>query len=112
MTKLLTIRRRKSDNQAIGYTWCYENQTKEEIQKLIDDWNAKYPTEYYEFSENEDLINLLPPHRHKFDCEDICNKLDDVLSYLQNIESDIDDVQSICESAKEACEKLGDYSDD
>lgn len=112
MNRILTIRRNKSDNKAIGYTWCKENQTKEDVQKLIDDWNHKYPQEYYEICENEDLINLLPLPRRRYDCEDIMNRLDDVMYEVRDIQRTIDDIFSECEQAKSICEKLGDYGDD
>lgn len=112
MTRFLTIRRNKSDNKAIGYTWCRENQTKEEIQKLIDEWNAKYSREYYEFCENEDLINLLPAPRRRYDCEDIVNSINNFTTEVEEMSDTLDGIKDLCRDISERCQKLGAYGDD
>lgn len=75
MKGTLAIKRKTDTKQAIGYTWICESVSLDEINQRISELNSKYPDEYYEICTNEDLINLLPAPRRRYDCADFGNQV-------------------------------------
>lgn len=84
----------------------------EELNRRIEEYNQKYPEEYYEICTNEDLINLLPEPRRRYDCEDIVEKITDFTTGIEEMSDALDEVKNICRDISERCKKLGDYGDD
>lgn len=112
MKGTLAIKRKTDTKQAIGYTWILESVSLDEINQRISEYNSKYPDEYYEICTNEDLINLLPAPRRRYDCEDIVEKITDFTTGIEEMSDALDEVKNICRDISERCKKLGDYGDD
>lgn len=112
MTEILTIKRKKDTKQAIGYTWVANFISLEELNRRIEEYNQKYPEEYYEICTNEDLINLLPKPRRRYDCEDIVEKITDFTTEIEEMSDALDEMKNMYRDISERCKKLGDYGDD
>lgn len=112
MTEILTIKRKRDTKQAIGYTWVANSISLEELNRRIEEYNQKYPEEYYEICTNEDLINLLPKPRRRYDCEDIVEKITDFTTEIEEMSDALDEMKNMCRDISERCKKLGDYGDD
>lgn len=112
MKGTLAIKRKTDTKQAIGYTWICESVSLDEINQRISELNSKYPDEYYEICTNEDLINLLPAPRRRYDCEDIVNTINDFTTEVEEMTDTLDGIKDLCRDISERCQKLGDYGDD
>lgn len=112
MKGTLAIKRKTDTKQAIGYTWICESVSLDEINQRISELNSKYPDEYYEICTNEDLINLLPKPRRRYDCEDIVEKITDFTTEIEEMSDALDEMKNMCRDISERCKKLGDYGDD
>lgn len=112
MTEILTIKRKRDTKQAIGYTWVANFISLEELNRRIEEYNQKYPEEYYEICTNADLINLLPKPRRRYDCEDIVEKITDFTTEIEEMSDALDEMKNMCRDILERCKKLGDYGDD
>lgn len=107
---ILAIRRENGTGKAVGYQWCGDR-LREEVQAKIDEYN-KDGDVYYEISDNEDLINLLPEHRRRYDCEDIVDRVESMTYQLREISSVLDEIDTACRNIKNKCEELGSYGDE